>query len=1419
MSTKYTIELDNVVLHLELDPEATVGALLELVSKSVETGPKPTQIKLKQSDAILDLDDTLQDVVEDPSTEILVAVVSPSDEIESLFPPELKPSVKSTTTSTLLFNPSTEVIKLRYRCVYHNTPQELSVPLSTTFEELRDLIAKSENAKISNKQVVTDLHLSSHPLLTTAESLKYTIAEWGFGHLFSPEKELSDENVIYVSFRYYEGDKPKITTKPISDRFCLTPAWQPWQEKQSQQGICSYLSALYVLSASLTDEEKKSFYNQFMKLVYFPPAVLAFCYLSKKKNIQDEQKAALSSAFYQFCDQFLKQVPDIEKSAGKIFERSLVCLAYLISYGPKPEKDAIEFTDISLTDPLTYTRIVDPVTVKQHSEKEGETRKIYNRQALLDRMEGGKMHIKGSPWEKLSNDDLIPHAPTKILLLAHPLSEEIIVISAVHVKYASKESEEEVLEFEWGKLTRKLLNQVKCLRLVPSLALNRSKSPSLTKGSNGQVNVYTGPEPCSVGTVILYDPLSGESKGVNPNILAKSLNDPSGMEFMADDREVLEAIMVCLDVSSSMNGDAWDDDKDESSGITFTKEELDIELKRFREHPHLDFYRTMYQGSSAKNMVIGEVKSQSLVLAQLCDKYPQKILEILAEKPTKTFADDTEDEESEDKESDIVPEPKNPMQLFIKTLNGQTITIMADKDWTIATFKKAIQKKRTSGFTSTDIRLIFAGKQLQDNLTLKDFNIHQEATIHLLLRLGSAPEMGKRKITLKDRIFRTKFEITVDTSITVYELKLKLWKRNSYDVPYTFSLWSNMREIGDGWVTGTLFRDDEKLYRHNLNDLIEMRSPHRNADNRLTRIQTVQQLFNVFINRSQAYDYPNQIGLILFGNDVNVTCPITPLFEVFRDHIDSSDAKGETKLWDAIKTAGETLVQFSQKHPKAKLRVLCLSDGEDTKSKSEAWEVAQFLQKNNIICDCIMIGEGANNKELRQVAKAAGGYAFAPQNLKQALKLNELETLLTIHERPPLYSRPLVSSRASLTKFSDLWLYPLDECTDERVPKRRVPEGLKKPVQSVEKTLEKASTDDNASKPKGSVGRSRRILKELTQILKDPHPAIDIYPSQSDIGFWRMIMEAPEGSPYKSGTWLLYANFPEDYPLSAPEIRFVTPIRHCNVNQYGKICHSIFTRNWTADTTMTVVLGCIYGLLLNPDVDDPLDTGLALQYFAASGQYEALIMDHVQKHATSTSREEWKKELLEEDEAEDQTDTGAQEAPAQTTPTPKWFYDGESGWVKYSKKDSDKIEAAFQSQQPTVTILDGVYQINIPLRTQIKLSTKFERKVLRGTWFWRENNGTYYPFAEESAEKLEQSFLKQIFNVEIETDKLRQCVIYEDGTGKQFRTNAWSNGRSIIRGYRGRTLVDSFPPSKKRKVEEEKPKVLISSDIPAKGSN
>lgn len=72
------------------------------------------------------------------------------------------------------------------------------------------------------------------------------------------------------------------------------------------------------------------------------------------------------------------------------------------------------------------------------------------------------------------------------------------------------------------------------------------------------------------------------------------------------------------------------------------------------------------------------------------------------------------------------------MHIFIKTLNGKTFTIEVDPTDSIDDVKKNIQYNE--GISHVQQRLFFlAGKQLEDERTLNDYNIQKHATLHLIL--------------------------------------------------------------------------------------------------------------------------------------------------------------------------------------------------------------------------------------------------------------------------------------------------------------------------------------------------------------------------------------------------------------------------------------------------------------------------------------------------------------------------------------------------------------------------------------------------------------------------------------------------------------------------------------------------------------
>lgn len=75
------------------------------------------------------------------------------------------------------------------------------------------------------------------------------------------------------------------------------------------------------------------------------------------------------------------------------------------------------------------------------------------------------------------------------------------------------------------------------------------------------------------------------------------------------------------------------------------------------------------------------------------------------------------------------------MQIFVKTLTGPVHSVVCTADDTIMSVKEQLEKKYEEGMPPNQQRLVYAGKNLDDDRTLADYNIVHNTTLHIVLRL------------------------------------------------------------------------------------------------------------------------------------------------------------------------------------------------------------------------------------------------------------------------------------------------------------------------------------------------------------------------------------------------------------------------------------------------------------------------------------------------------------------------------------------------------------------------------------------------------------------------------------------------------------------------------------------------------------
>ena len=122
------------------------------------------------------------------------------------------------------------------------------------------------------------------------------------------------------------------------------------------------------------------------------------------------------------------------------------------------------------------------------------------------------------------------------------------------------------------------------------------------------------------------------------------------------------------------------------------------------------------------------------------------------------------------------------------------------------------------------------------------------------------------------------------------------------------------------------------------------------------------------------------------------------------------------------------------------------------------------------------------------------------------------------------------------------------------------------------------------------------IQNEFYDLQQNPIASLGIVvgmPDSNNPYLWQCTMLGPTDTSFAGGLFYLKIIFPIDYPSKAPEVLFVTPIYHVNVNHLkqstcplGHIC--ISTLNfWNPDTKIREILTNIFALFYMGNPQSP----------------------------------------------------------------------------------------------------------------------------------------------------------------------------------------------------------------------------------------
>ena len=156
-----------------------------------------------------------------------------------------------------------------------------------------------------------------------------------------------------------------------------------------------------------------------------------------------------------------------------------------------------------------------------------------------------------------------------------------------------------------------------------------------------------------------------------------------------------------------------------------------------------------------------------------------------------------------------------------------------------------------------------------------------------------------------------------------------------------------------------------------------------------------------------------------------------------------------------------------------------------------------------------------------------------------------------------------------------------------------------------------------------------KIKNEIQFIQNFPFTNIGIHielpKEDNDIFEWRGFLIGPNDTPYKGGIFNFKILFPFDFPESSPQVIFLNPIYHLNVNHknqknepLGRVCTSIFNF-WNGKMTIREVLTKLYLMFYLNNPDSPFGIDRANEFMNNRALFEKKIKYFTEKYANPIS--------------------------------------------------------------------------------------------------------------------------------------------------------------------------------------------------------
>jgi ubiquitin-conjugating enzyme E2 A len=136
----------------------------------------------------------------------------------------------------------------------------------------------------------------------------------------------------------------------------------------------------------------------------------------------------------------------------------------------------------------------------------------------------------------------------------------------------------------------------------------------------------------------------------------------------------------------------------------------------------------------------------------------------------------------------------------------------------------------------------------------------------------------------------------------------------------------------------------------------------------------------------------------------------------------------------------------------------------------------------------------------------------------------------------------------------------------------------------------------------------RKLLREVKAIKKEDRKDYTLSFTAENLASWKVTLFGPPQTDWEGAILHLTIDFPPQYPIAAPDVRFTGVIPfHPNVYGNGKICLDMLQHNWSSAYGVDSVITALQTLLQNPNPGSPANNVAAELYLGNRGEYQRRV--------------------------------------------------------------------------------------------------------------------------------------------------------------------------------------------------------------------